>query len=82
MKPNSRSPSNPRLTAIRILQKVIEENRPLDKAFDLFEATLSENSQQSFIKELCYGTLRWYFQLDAIAQSLLSLIEKRWLWMD
>ena len=46
------------------------DNPSLDKAID--KKMSDQGSSTGLIKELSYGTLRWYFQLDAIVSSLLS----------
>lgn len=59
----------PRAEAALLLAQVIATGKSLAEVF----ANLDRNTEQhALIQELCYGTLRWYFQLEAIAQQLLQ----------
>lgn len=60
----------PRVTAVKILYQVLEKGVSLNSAI---LANLPKNSSESsLVKELCYGSLRWYFRLD----TLLGLLMK------
>lgn len=59
----------PRVTAVKILYQVLEKGQSLNAAI---LANLAKNSPESnLVKELCYGSLRWYFQLDKVIALLL-----------
>lgn len=63
---------NTRSDAAKIIFQVITKKKSLDEVLRSCLATYKEQRDKSFIKELSYGTLRFYFKLDAIAKSLLS----------
>jgi len=51
---------NPRLQTINLLQEVIDRGKPLPKM------------DNPLIQHLCFGVLRWYFQLASVANALLK----------
>ena len=53
---------NPRAQAAKIITKVTQNKRSL---------SLLLKDKDPLIKEFCYGTLRWYFQLSNVAAQLL-----------
>jgi 16S rRNA (cytosine967-C5)-methyltransferase len=60
----------PRALCVQVLCEVVERRRYLD-------AVLEQNleragTQAPLVQEMAYGTLRWYYQLDAIADQLLD----------
>jgi 16S rRNA (cytosine967-C5)-methyltransferase len=61
-------PSNVRADAARILCRLLSQQGSL--------ATLNEHKgnyeDQALLREMCYGTCRWYFQLDAFLRQLIS----------
>lgn len=59
----------PRAEAALLLVQVIESGKSLA---EVFSKKNKFSEKKAFIQELCYGTLRWYFQLDAITQQLLQ----------
>lgn len=59
-----------RLTAIKILCAVVENNRSLTDALTACEQL--DDRDKAFCKELCYGTLRWYERLEGILSLLLK----------
>lgn len=60
---------NTRLSATQILMQVIKYKKSLNAAL----VSLSpENEQSAFVKEICYGVTRWYFQLKFILDKLLE----------
>lgn len=61
--------TNPRLSAVAILQAVIRQKQSLDNAL---EKALNANLDNSFIKALCFGVIRYYYKLTALAHLLLS----------
>ena len=52
---------NTRTTAAKILAQVITQQR-----------ALTTTHEDALTQELCYGTLRWYHRLDAVAKLLLA----------
>jgi len=60
--------SNVRADAARILARLLSQQGSL--------ATLNENKgnfeDQALLREMCFGTCRWYFQLDAFLRQLIS----------
>ncbi len=63
--------TNSRLIAAKIIQTVIERHCALDEAVaSMNRSNLSERDQR-FVNNLCYGTIRWYFQLVDISNLLL-----------
>jgi len=62
---------NTRAHAAVILQQVTQQQRSLSAVLTDPKNTLP-NNDISFMKELCYGTLRWYYPLHSISQKLLN----------
>lgn len=61
---------NARIIITKILQSVAESGITLDQAF--VKHLPNNHEELSFIKNCAYGSCRWYFQLEAIADLLLS----------
>lgn len=59
---------NPRAVAATLLFQTIINKRSLSTIF----AKHTFQKEGSLVKELCYGTLRWYYQLDFIAKQFIS----------
>ena len=62
---------NSRTLASRIITEVVAHGRSLDDAFAKYLPSLSRPQEISFVKALCFGSLRWFFQLEAISNQLL-----------
>jgi 16S rRNA (cytosine967-C5)-methyltransferase len=60
---------NPRATAARVLAQVIGQGRSLTPALE--QAHKDAGQQRALVQELCYGTLRHYYRLDAVLNGLL-----------
>lgn len=60
---------NSRVTAIKLLLRVIEDGHSLTSV--LATADL-QHTQANLVKELCFGVCRWYFRLKILADALLS----------
>lgn len=60
-----------RVQAARTLGEVLAKHCSLNKPFDTGINKLDERDRGLF-QELCYGTLRWYHRLEAIAGELLQ----------
>ena len=61
-----------RLIATRILQTVIEQRVNLTQALSENKAFQEAGNNRAWIQELCYGTLRWYIQLEYLLSLLLA----------
>lgn len=59
-----------RLLALEIVSAVLIRGRSLDTAIE--EKQLSADVNASFVREMCYGVLRYYGHLSAIASGLLE----------
>jgi 16S rRNA (cytosine967-C5)-methyltransferase len=62
---------NTRASAARVLERVVSGRRSLDAALAEGLARLGDARDRALVQELAYGTLRWYFQLDAVLGALL-----------
>lgn len=62
---------NARVLAIKVMLTVVNDKRSLKEAFGA-HLILADAKDKSFIKALCLGTARHYYQLEAIAGQLLS----------
>lgn len=64
--------------ATRVLTDVIWNRKNLDHCLEKYSDSYSDNKTKSLTQEICYGVMRWYFQLESIVNSLLtkSLKEK------
>ena len=56
--------TNPRINAAKILQRVIYKGESLSAAL--------EDAEDSMVRDLCYGSLRWHEPLSALLKELLS----------
>src|SRR6185312_2748599 len=61
--------NNSRACAAKILTLVLNQGQSLATAFATLPPTQPD---RGFIQELCYGVLRWYWQLDGITKLLLK----------
>ncbi len=65
--------SNPRVVASQVLHKITSAGVSLAKLLpSLWQDNAFEPAQRALVQELCYGTCRWYFQLEYLATQLLS----------
>ena len=62
-----------RACAARVVVRVISGGRSLADALPDVMQSVTDVRQRALIQELSYGTLRWYYQLDAL---LLQLLQK------
>jgi 16S rRNA (cytosine967-C5)-methyltransferase len=60
-----------RIAAARVIARVKAEKRSLAVVLPVAEAGVAERDR-GLLQELCYGTLRWYYQLRYLLQCLLS----------
>lgn len=68
---------DPRTTAARILARVIRDELTLDRLIPEMSDRISSDRDRAFVRELCYGVLRWYPRLDFLLDCLLSKAVKR-----
>ncbi len=64
--------TNPRLIAVRCLAGVVDSGRSLSEWLPLLLKEVSDERARGLAQELCYGVLRWYLRLDALAGQLLE----------
>mgnify|MGYP001811810408 CR=1 FL=1 len=62
-----------RALAAGVLLQVLSHGRSLDQVLPEAQASLTDARDGALLQELCYGTIRWYFRLDAILRQLLDL---------
>jgi len=63
---------NARWLALQVLQEVVAGGRSLGDALAAAQPRLAGAQDRALLQELCYGSLRWHFRLQALAESLLS----------
>lgn len=61
---------NVRLAAAQALDEVVRQGRSLSTVMPVWQAKIG-TKDRALLQELCYGVLRWYHRLDAIAAQLL-----------
>jgi 16S rRNA (cytosine967-C5)-methyltransferase len=61
-----------RACAARVLSQVISDGRSLSEALPAAVQVLTDARQRALVQELSYGTLRWFYRLDALLQRLLK----------
>jgi 16S rRNA (cytosine967-C5)-methyltransferase len=61
----------PRSLAARLVYRVAERGESLADRLATQLRTLDDPRQRALAQELCFGTLRWYHRLDAVAAQLL-----------
>lgn len=64
--------TNTRACAAQILAEIFNQKNSLNQVLAEKVAGVTHTANRGFIQELCYGTLRWYHQLNAISQILLK----------
>jgi 16S rRNA (cytosine967-C5)-methyltransferase len=62
---------DPRAAAARVLVQVCDRGRSLTEALPAAQAALADDRDAALLQELAYGTLRWYYRLDACLAHLL-----------
>ena len=55
---------NARATAAKTICRVVETGLTLDAAMAEYLPVIERRDDRGFVKELCFGTLRWYDQLE------------------
>ena len=61
-----------RALSARIVATVLEKKTHLDQVLSANAGHIKDAREKALIQELCYGTLRWYFRLDAILSRLVN----------
>jgi 16S rRNA (cytosine967-C5)-methyltransferase len=61
-----------RACAARVLVRVIYDGRSLSEALPNVVQSVTDIRQLSLVQELAYGTLRWFYRLDALLQQLMQ----------
>jgi 16S rRNA (cytosine967-C5)-methyltransferase len=69
--------TNTRTSAARVIDGVVTGRRSLDAALAGVLPELGDARERALVQELAYGTLRWYFELDAVLGALLNKPLKR-----
>lgn len=69
--------ANPRARAARVLAEVVAGGCSLAEALPEGLHQLDGTQQRAFVQELSYGTLRWYYRLEAMLEQLLARPLKR-----
>lgn len=69
--PNNRA-AEARALACRILTQSIKSKTSLDIVIHQSQQELNHLGQEGFIKDICYGVVRWYPRLQAILKILLD----------
>lgn len=62
---------NSRTIASHIIFEVTANRRSLDDVFAKFLPKITSHKDISLVKAICFGTLRWFFLLEAISKQLL-----------
>jgi len=71
------SRAGPRGVALWVLNEVLQRGRSLSDALVDASSETQDARDHALVRELCFGTLRWYHQLAALAEELLSRPLKR-----
>ncbi len=61
-----------RVAASRIVKKVVEDKQQLKLALSEDSGFISAGKDKAWIQEVCYGTLRWYLQMEYLLDQLLA----------
>ena len=61
-----------RAVAALVLTDILTRRLLLSVVMPEYLNQVSSSKDQSFIQELCYGVLRWYYQLDYVLQTMLE----------
>ncbi len=62
----------PRLVAAQLVHAVVDNKESLNTLLAPHLGTIDDPRQRALTQELAFGTLRWYFRLQAVAAQLLS----------
>lgn len=62
-----------RAIAARIINTVITDNKSLTTTLPQFITQLHPDKELGLLKEICFGTLRWFHRLNYISQQLIKI---------
>jgi len=71
------APAPARAVAARLLARVVDERRSLSDVLPAALKEIPDPRQRALVQELSYGTLRWFYRLDALLALLLQKPLKR-----
>ncbi len=60
-----------RTIVVRVLTDVISNRKNLDASLVNHLHSVNENRTKSLVQEICYGVMRWYYQLDYVLSLLI-----------
>ena len=63
--------TDPRALAAQALARVVSGGESLSGVLPGLQAVCTDPRDAALLQELAFGTLRWYFRLDALARHLL-----------
>lgn len=66
------SQSGPRAIAAMVIQKLLGKRQTLSLILPDYLQRLAQKKDQPLAQELCYGVMRWYFQLDFLLGQLID----------
>ena len=61
-----------RVLAAQVVLQVSQQGQSLARVLPVAQSKLTNHSESALLQEMCYGSLRWYFQLDAYLEKLLK----------
>jgi 16S rRNA (cytosine967-C5)-methyltransferase len=64
--------ASPRLAAARLVFGVVERGQSLSQLLSAEPVGCDDPRQRALTRELAYGSLRWYYRLDAVLRHLLG----------
>ncbi len=62
-----------RALAARIINTVIVDNKSLTTTLPQYIAQLPSEKEHGLLKEICFGTLRWFHRINYISQQLIKI---------
>lgn len=71
-KPSKSSRPGARAIAALVIQKLISKQQTLTSLLPDYLCRLDEKKDRALVQELCYGVMRWYFQLDYLHGLLIE----------
>ena len=71
-RPSMSSQSGPRAIAALVIQSLLDKRQTLSSILPGYLKGLVHKKDQALAQELCYGVMRWYFQLDFLLGILVN----------
>lgn len=68
----SRDRRNSRLIAAGVLSEVLQNRHSLTASLERINAGFGDDRERAFVKQLCFGTLRWYYRLEFLLDGLME----------